>query len=541
MTLPLPILDTLEYDPLVAQARDLLPYLAPGWTDQNAHDPGVTLLELFAWLTEANSYRLDRIPTRSERSFLRLVGYGAETAKVAHAVVAFAADASTAVQAGLPIASADGNTRFQTGTPFQVVDTRVVSMSSLVGSAWIEHALGGSGFQPFGARPAAGDALYIGLDRALAPAGSRVRLFAVGHDLAADERAWRSLRAERGAALRQAQCEREWACTRAGACERKGMRAHHGASVVWEYFNGTQWQALQGMFDGTRALSLSGPVRWRAPSDMSAGGVPGHGGDWFIRCRLVCGEYDCAPQLKALLLNAVLGRHAADNAARDVGASNGQAMQRFDVSDEPIVPGSTQVTLALPDGTQSLWSERPDFDRSGSLAHHHVVDAGRRQIVFGDGRMGRVPEAGATVSVRWQTGGGSAGNVPADTLVSAPTGLTLTQPFAAWGGAEAETLGAAKARAVRSIAQARCVITLQDFEVAALHVPGAPLARAHAVAEFHPQLAHLNVAGCITLVVLSPCARSRPDLGCRHRPGRHRWPRRRERAVPDGPVRSFRL
>ena len=65
MTLPLPILDTLEYDPLVAQARDLLPYLAPGWTDHNAHDPGITLLELFAWLTEANSYRLDRIPTRS--------------------------------------------------------------------------------------------------------------------------------------------------------------------------------------------------------------------------------------------------------------------------------------------------------------------------------------------------------------------------------------------------------------------------------------------------------------------------------------------
>ena len=86
------------------------------------------------------------------------------------------------------------------------------------------------------------------------------------------------------------------------------LREHHGASVAWEYFNGTHWQPLQGLFDGTRALSLSGPVRWRAPSDMAAGGVPGHDDQWFIRCRLVCGEYDCPPQLRAMLLNAATPR-----------------------------------------------------------------------------------------------------------------------------------------------------------------------------------------------------------------------------------------
>lgn len=505
MTLPLPTLDKLQYDPLVEQARDLLPYLAPGWTDHNAHDPGITLLELFAWLTEANSYRLDRISARSERSFLRLVGYGARPAQVARAVVAFAADVSMAVQAGLPIASANGATRFQTGTPFQVVDARVVALLSSAGSVWTDHGLASSGFRPFGERPSVGNTFYIGLNRALTPVGSRVRLFSVGQDLEADERVWRELRAARGAALRQAQCQR------LGACCRRTLREHHGASVAWEYFNGKQWMPLQGLFDGTRALSLCGPVRWRAPSDMAAGGVPGHDGQWFIRCRLACGDYDCAPQLKAILLNAVLARHAADNLKPRVHASNGQAMQRFDVSDKPIVPGSTKATLTQPDGTQSLWAERPDFDRSGSLARHHVVDATRGQVVFGDGRAGRVPDAGATVSVLWQTGGGSVGNVMAGTLVSAPTGLTLTQPFAAWGGAEAETLGAAKARALRSIAQARCAITLQDLEAAALRVPGAPLARAHAVAEFHPQLKHLKVAGCITLVVLSPCVRSRRD------------------------------
>jgi Fe-S cluster assembly protein SufD len=37
-------------------------YLAPDWTDDNAHDPGVTITGLFAWLTEENLYRLNSLP-----------------------------------------------------------------------------------------------------------------------------------------------------------------------------------------------------------------------------------------------------------------------------------------------------------------------------------------------------------------------------------------------------------------------------------------------------------------------------------------------
>jgi predicted phage baseplate assembly protein len=523
MTLPLPKLDTLRYDSLVAEARDLLPYRAPEWTDHNAHDPGVTLLELFAWLTEAGSYRLDRVSPASERAFLRLAGYSLRPAQTARAVVAFEAGSAAAavtLPAGVQLATADGKTRFQTGTPFQVVAARVVALLSETSSGQLQHRTTAS-FQPFGPRPAIGDAFYIGFDRALSPANSRVRAFAVSDDLARDELTWRDLHAEH----RRMRRDSSAGCRRA-AHRHTTLWDHHGVRVAWEYFDGTHWQALPGLRDATRALSLCGPLRFRAPCDMRAGGVTDHGSQWFIRCRLVCGEYDCAPRLTALLLNAVVARHAADNAPRAAGVSNGQALQRFEVSDDAIVPGSTQITLTLPDATQSVWSERPEFDRSGPLAYHHVVDTTRGQVVFGDGRAGRVPQAGASVSARWQTGGGTSGNLPARSLVSlAATGsatglpdwstvraaLTITQPVAAWGGAQAETLGAAKARAVLAVAQARCAVTLHDFEQAALQVPGAPVARAHAVAEFHPQLACLPAAGCITVVVLTPCVRSRPD------------------------------
>jgi len=62
MPLPIPDLDTRRYDDLVMELQALIPQLAPHWTNRNASDPGVTLLELLAWMTEASLYRLNQIP-----------------------------------------------------------------------------------------------------------------------------------------------------------------------------------------------------------------------------------------------------------------------------------------------------------------------------------------------------------------------------------------------------------------------------------------------------------------------------------------------
>jgi len=66
-------LDDLRYEDLVAEARALLPSLAPTWTDHNPSDPGIMLVELFAWLTEMVLYRLDQVPERSTWAFLQLL------------------------------------------------------------------------------------------------------------------------------------------------------------------------------------------------------------------------------------------------------------------------------------------------------------------------------------------------------------------------------------------------------------------------------------------------------------------------------------
>ena len=74
MALPLINLDDRTYQSLVEEAKKQIPIYAPNWTDHNAHDPGTTLVELFAWLTEIYIYRLNRITNNSKRKFLKLIG-----------------------------------------------------------------------------------------------------------------------------------------------------------------------------------------------------------------------------------------------------------------------------------------------------------------------------------------------------------------------------------------------------------------------------------------------------------------------------------
>ena len=73
MTLPLPSLDDRTFADLVEEARGLIRTYDPAWTNHNPSDPGITLLELFAWLAEMLLYRSDQVPDRHLVTFLRLL------------------------------------------------------------------------------------------------------------------------------------------------------------------------------------------------------------------------------------------------------------------------------------------------------------------------------------------------------------------------------------------------------------------------------------------------------------------------------------
>lgn len=73
MPLQLPNLDDRTYNDLVAEALNLIPTYAPEWTNYNPSDPGITLIELFAYLTELLIYRLNQVTDANKETFLRLI------------------------------------------------------------------------------------------------------------------------------------------------------------------------------------------------------------------------------------------------------------------------------------------------------------------------------------------------------------------------------------------------------------------------------------------------------------------------------------
>src|SRR3954453_17566992 len=71
---PVPVLDDRTFDDLVLEARSLIPRVLPEWTDLNPSDPGVALLELFAYLIDSLFFQVDQIEDRTLGRFATLLG-----------------------------------------------------------------------------------------------------------------------------------------------------------------------------------------------------------------------------------------------------------------------------------------------------------------------------------------------------------------------------------------------------------------------------------------------------------------------------------
>ena len=68
-----PVLDDRSYQDLVDEALARIPIHNPEWTNFNRSDPGVTLIELFAFLGENLLYRFNQVPEATRLAFLHLL------------------------------------------------------------------------------------------------------------------------------------------------------------------------------------------------------------------------------------------------------------------------------------------------------------------------------------------------------------------------------------------------------------------------------------------------------------------------------------
>ena len=90
MPITLPNIDDRRYEDLRAETLARIPVHTPEWTNFNRSDPGVTLVELFAFLTETLLYRSNQIPERNRKKFLQLLRIPLNAAEPARGIVSFA-------------------------------------------------------------------------------------------------------------------------------------------------------------------------------------------------------------------------------------------------------------------------------------------------------------------------------------------------------------------------------------------------------------------------------------------------------------------
>ncbi|MEQ1565754.1 MAG: baseplate J/gp47 family protein [Myxococcota bacterium] len=84
-----PNLDDRRYADIVREARALIPQYCPDWTNLSDADPGMTLVQLFAWMTEMTIYRLNRVPDKTYVHFLNFIGEERRDARPARVPLTF--------------------------------------------------------------------------------------------------------------------------------------------------------------------------------------------------------------------------------------------------------------------------------------------------------------------------------------------------------------------------------------------------------------------------------------------------------------------
>jgi predicted phage baseplate assembly protein len=257
--------------------------------------------------------------------------------------------------------------------------------------------------------------------------------------------------------------------------------------------DGNAWLEARVLEDLTGGFNYgSGRIVLDLPGEHGAATVAGQRAYW-LRCRLdrrtrsgeAAATYSQAPEIYSIAAGALGARIPASHSARvsgeSLGESDGTAGQLFHLQNAPVLELEGNETLEVLEplsGEWQPWELRESFVESGSDDRHFVVDLANGVVELGpavwaaDGawkQYGAVPPAGARLRfTSYRHGGGRKGNVAADTLTmlkaAIPGVASVTNPRAALGGVDAETLESARHRASMEIRTRYRAVTAEDFE-----------------------------------------------------------------------------
>jgi predicted phage baseplate assembly protein len=507
----LPQIDTRRYDDIMTEVKARIarytPEWKPLWTDYNDSDPGITMVQVFAWLTDMMLYRLGRVPELNYLKFLELLNIELLPAEPATAEISFPVKVEPPVTRAfvdVPLRTQVAATGedgapvvFETDRAIHALTVMLDTVLTHDGIEYkpvlLERGRSAQGFEPFGRAPGRDHALFLGF---IYPpgAGPNPSSFPTGElDLAF------------------------WMCgTDAPSSYSCGLSrsSHPSADLAWEYWTSAGWRTLSLLQDETQALTRSGHVRFRLPA---AGTLaqnqfgPAATPHYWIRARVERATYERPPCLLAIRTNTVSATQAETVRNEVLGGSNGSRNQRITLAHSPVIHDT--LRLFIDEGSGAVeWTRVADFYASGPKDLHYMLQRTTGEIRFGDGINGHAPAANADqpesniVAREYRFGGGKAGNAAAGAITNLLTTIQgiddsgVTNLFPAVGGRDEERLEDAKLRAPRSI-KSRCrAVTAGDFEL--LAEAAANIKRAKALPLWHPGFPGVKVPGVVSVIVV---------------------------------------
>jgi predicted phage baseplate assembly protein len=462
VALPAPNLDDRRFQDLVDEAKLLVQRRCPEWSDHNVSDPGITLIETFAYLVDQLLYRVNRIPGLAYIKFLELIGLHLFPPTAARVDVTFWLSApheeTLPISQGTEVATLrtvrEEATQFTTTEDLAIVPchrTLVVATTEATGPVdRTEDVDRGRSFACFSTNPVAGDALYVGLSNPVPSCAVVLRM----------------------------------------SCRTEGVGVDpRNPPIAWEALGSAGWLRCEVDHDDTGGFNEAGDVVLHVPKGHASGVLPQLRlrASW-LRCRVTPSEegqprYRESPQVSRVDAFTIGGTVSAVHASvvedEIIGISQQVPAQRFTLNQRPVVPSETPIVLEVSgDEGWKTWEQVENFAASQADSRHFVLDHAAGEIVLGpavrepDGSLrqyGATPTKGATLRVRtYRTGGGRQGNVATRAITvlksSIPYVTRVENRRAAAGGVDGETLEAAKLRGPILLRTRDRAVTKEDYE-----------------------------------------------------------------------------
>jgi predicted phage baseplate assembly protein len=494
-----PIIDDRSYDTLVDEARARIPRYTPEWTNLNDSDPGMTLVQLFAWLSEIQLFRLSKVPQLHYLKFLEMIGVELEPAKPATALLTFPllstfSKSSTIIPAHTQISSQQtdeqGKIIFETDKAFTAIRAQLIRLLADDGSNLRDLTNDNNdtqiSFQPFGPAAVTDNAFMLAFNEPLP--NTTVHFYA-------------------------------WAAAQISASKIiispcfSNLDTVTTSRLAWEFWSGSEWLPLTLLKDDTNAFTRSGEIQLLGPTAGKMVPVAlGNSSDkrYWIRARITNAGYDEAPKIIAFRTNVTSATQAETIEFELVGGSNGEIDQTFTLRSAPVIAGSLILEIDEGEGFVA-WQEVVDFFGSSKFDRHYIFNRATGEIRFGNGTLAQVPVANAQnrTNIRariYRVGGGKRGNLGAgkiNKVLQTVEGLNardVSNLFEAAGGADEESIDVAIQRAPRALKTHDRAVTAEDYEELTLR--SANIARAKALPLYHPSYPDIDVPGVVTVIAI---------------------------------------